>query len=152
MGHKDPGISRSILDGLNGILNRQILPDEHRFRLQYPIALVVGDVVLLAEVAGGIDPGISTDHCAILEAFLLPKLSVVGLISEVPFGAFVRLDVVLVAVRRAPGCVDLFQVYQIKSKQQYEHVSHFCRQLIQASVNETATANKPPDRQMGEWV
>lgn len=39
-------------------LNRQIRSNEHRLGLQYPIALIVGDVVLLPEIPGGINPRI----------------------------------------------------------------------------------------------
>lgn len=63
---------------------------------------MVGDVIALSQISESVDPRICADYRPILQALLLPKLSVVGLIAEETFGALVGLYVVLATAWASP--------------------------------------------------
>lgn len=100
-------------------LNWRTLSHVDRLRAENPIPIVVRDVVLQAQIAETVNPGVRASNCSISQSFLLPELSVIRLIAEVSFGSFICLDVVLVAARtaalpRAPRLVDYLQKEEIR--------------------------------------
>lgn len=84
-----------LFSRLHGSPDRHIPAHEYVPCLKDPVAIPVGDVVVLLEEAVAVDPGVCADDGAVLQPLLFSILAVLCLVFEKSFGTLVGLDVVL---------------------------------------------------------